>query len=211
MVAVSQRSGRGRLRHEWASPPGNLYAAIKLPRLPKEWLDISSLWCGLFAVEALRGLGANVKMKWPNDLMIGDRKLGGILVEERGEECVVGMGVNIAGEMPGFKPREEWSPKPVWLSETVESSLLTVLAALVKSGQYWYEVSVALGPPERFVPAFEKRLAFLDRTVMVHGDPHDEPAYTAKVLGLLPDGALLVESKGEKKALRSGSITPMSR
>lgn len=209
VIAVSQKSGRGRLRRQWTSPPGNLYAAIKLPQLEKPWLDISSLACGYFAAEALGGLGADVSVKWPNDLMLGMRKVGGILVEERGEACIMGAGVNIAGEMPEFKPREDWSPRPAMLGESMPAGPLEVLAALVKSGQRWYEDFVALGPPERFLPALEEKMAWMNRMVTVHGDPQHEPAYAAKILGLLPDGALLIKSRGGTKSLKSGSIAPM--
>jgi BirA family biotin operon repressor/biotin-[acetyl-CoA-carboxylase] ligase len=209
VVAVSQKSGRGRLRREWASPPGNLYAAVRLPRLEKPWLDIASLACGFFAAEALGGLGADVSVKWPNDLMLGGRKAGGILVEERGADCIMGIGVNLAGEFPEFRPRKKWSPLPASLGSVIDSGPLEVLTALVKSGQRWYDDFAALGPPERFLPALEEKMAWMNLTVMVHDDPQHEPAYAAKILGLLPDGALLVKSRGGTRSLKSGSIAPM--
>jgi BirA family biotin operon repressor/biotin-[acetyl-CoA-carboxylase] ligase len=209
VAAVSQRSGRGRLRRPWVSPPGNLYVTVRLPFLPREWREVASLGCGFFAAEALAGLGAEALVKWPNDLLLGGRKLGGILVEERGEDCLAGIGINLAGAIPGFRPREPWSPEPAWLGESApDVGPLALLAALVKSGQRWYDKFVAYGPPVRFLSAFEKSLAWLNHVVTVHEDPQEQTAYAAKILGLLPDGALLVEHKGERKALRSGSITP---
>jgi BirA family biotin operon repressor/biotin-[acetyl-CoA-carboxylase] ligase len=209
VAAVSQHQGRGRLRRPWSSPPGNLYAAIRLPDMPSEWRDVSSLFCGFFAAEALAGLGLAVTVKWPNDLMIQGRKVGGILVEERREECVAGIGINIAGALPGFKPRELWSPKPAWLpASTASEGPLGVLSALVKSGQHCYDEFVAHGPPERFMPVLEKRLDLLHQKVIVHGTAPEEPAYAAQILGLLPDGALLIDCEGKRVALRSGSIAP---
>jgi BirA family biotin operon repressor/biotin-[acetyl-CoA-carboxylase] ligase len=208
-VAVSQSGGRGRLRRPWASPPGNLYAAIRLPWMGKAWREISALFCGFFAARALAALGVDVQVKWPNDLLLGGGKAGGILVEERGEDCVVGIGINVAGDLPGFAPREAWSPEPAWLQGFLKpQGLPELLSALVKSGQRCYDEFVASGPPERFLPVFEKRLSHLNQTVMVRETCSGEPAYAAKILGLLPDGALLIESEGKRMALRSGSISP---
>lgn len=207
VAALSQRQGRGRLRRPWSSPPGNLYAAIRLPGMPVKWRDVSALFCGFFAARALDGLDVAVSVKWPNDLMIHGRKLGGILVEERGDECVAGIGINIDGALPGFRPRESWSPKPAWLpASTVSEGPLEVLSALVKSGQHCYEEFVAHGPPERFMPVLEKRLDLMHQKVLVHGTASEEPAYAATILGLLPDGALLIDCEGKRVALRSGSI-----
>lgn len=95
------------------SPEGGLYLSIVLrPRVPERVLPGLPAACGIGAVRALRGLGcASVRLKWPNDLVIGGRKLGGVLVEsghgEGGLYAVCGIGINrtatgdrLAGSLP---------------------------------------------------------------------------------------------------------------
>jgi BirA family biotin operon repressor/biotin-[acetyl-CoA-carboxylase] ligase len=103
VVAESQRRGRGRLGRRWESPPGcNLYFSVLLrpPLAPVAMAQIT-LMSGVSLCEALRGAtGLDVMIKWPNDLWICGRKVGGILTETaaRGKTVpfvVVGIGLNV--------------------------------------------------------------------------------------------------------------------
>lgn len=101
VVADSQTHGRGRFGRAWESPPGNLFLSVLLreawrPEIPDTLVPLAA---GLGVARALPK-GACVRLKWPNDLMVGDRKLGGILVEGlvcsgRLEALVIGIGVNL--------------------------------------------------------------------------------------------------------------------
>ena len=102
-VADEQTAGRGRGGHEWHSAAGDgLYvsALIRLP-LPLQQALLVSLAAGLAAQQAIRQVAAiNADIRWPNDILIGPRKCGGILVESavEGETmryAVIGIGINI--------------------------------------------------------------------------------------------------------------------
>ncbi|MDQ6922481.1 MAG: biotin--[acetyl-CoA-carboxylase] ligase [Candidatus Dormibacteraeota bacterium] len=94
VVADQQTAGRGRLGRRWDAPPGSaLLASFVLPSRP-----LASLAAGVAAAVAC---GESVRLKWPNDLLIDGRKLAGILVEQRGGRCVVGIGVNLTWAPPG--------------------------------------------------------------------------------------------------------------
>jgi len=88
VVAEHQTAGRGRLDRRWEAPPGTaLLASFVLAPSP-----VLSLAAGVAAAEAC---GAGVRLKWPNDLLIGDRKVGGILVETTAQKAVCGVGINL--------------------------------------------------------------------------------------------------------------------
>jgi len=96
--AERQTGGRGRSGRAWASPPGNLYAST-LVRLRRN--DPPSPTLALVAGVALfettkPWVGQDLLLKWPNDLLVGPRKLGGILLERVEDAVVVGIGVNLA-------------------------------------------------------------------------------------------------------------------
>ncbi len=102
-VTSNQTAGRGRHGKSWQSPPGSglcLSAAYTFAQQPDN-LPALTLALGLGAVDALEELGANgVELKWPNDLVARDGKLGGILTEvqrqsARGVSVVTGIGLNI--------------------------------------------------------------------------------------------------------------------
>jgi len=101
--ADEQLAGRGRGDHAWRSAAGEgLYASVLLrPRIPALRLPLLPLAVGLAAAEAIQATaGLRVDLRWPNDLLIGPRKVGGILVEARNsggavDFAVVGIGINV--------------------------------------------------------------------------------------------------------------------
>lgn len=117
VLADSQSEGRGRLSRLWFSPPGvNLYCSIVIRKvIPadrfSQWLSWLPLTAALAAAEAIETVAAtSVVVKWPNDLFIAERKVGGILCESgtstgSGPFQVIGIGVNVNGERDDF-PQE---------------------------------------------------------------------------------------------------------
>ncbi len=101
--ADEQRAGRGRGDHAWQSAAGEgLYLSVLLrPNIPPMRLALLPLAAGLAAADAIRAItGLAVDLRWPNDLLIGPRKAGGILVEAHTEadsvsRAVVGIGINV--------------------------------------------------------------------------------------------------------------------
>jgi BirA family biotin operon repressor/biotin-[acetyl-CoA-carboxylase] ligase len=108
--ADEQLAGRGRGEHAWRSAAGEgLYASVLLrPPMPAGRLHLLPLAAGLAAADAIRAAsGLTIDLRWPNDLLIGGRKVGGILVESKTEGsevafAVVGIGINV--HQRGFAP-----------------------------------------------------------------------------------------------------------
>ena len=105
IAARQQTGGRGRNGRSWSSPPGNLHASLLLTySRPLASIPQLSLVAGIAAFEGLSKLAPSqpVRLKWPNDLLIGGAKLAGILIEGRlapgnaAHNVVVGIGVNLA-------------------------------------------------------------------------------------------------------------------
>jgi BirA family biotin operon repressor/biotin-[acetyl-CoA-carboxylase] ligase len=109
VVADHQSAGRGRLGRRWEAPrAANLLVSILLrPRLPVDARHLASAVVALAAADACQALsGVAVEVKWPNDLLVGGRKLAGVLAEadvgaEDRSPIVVGIGINVA-----------WPPRP---------------------------------------------------------------------------------------------------
>jgi len=114
VVATSQTAGRGRLGRRWESPPGNLYCSLLLrPECPPDRAANLSFAAALALADALTPLlpdGVDLRFKWPNDVLLDERKVAGILLESgitdgRLDWVVVGAGVNVASF-----PREAMYP-----------------------------------------------------------------------------------------------------
>ena len=108
--ADEQTFGRGRGDHGWISVAGEgLYVSVLLrPQIPAMYLPLLPLAAGLAAADAVHAVaGLAADLRWPNDLLIGPRKAGGILVEARSNSeklphAVVGIGINV--HQRGFPP-----------------------------------------------------------------------------------------------------------
>ncbi|MFL5796755.1 MAG: biotin--[acetyl-CoA-carboxylase] ligase [Actinomycetota bacterium] len=119
VVAGHQTAGRGRLGRRWVSRPGEalLFSLVLRPDMPPEQALLLTLLAGTAMARACREAGLEVGCKWPNDLLLAEAKIGGILSEaavSRGriEHVVLGVGVNIgeapdvvgAGALQGVRP-----------------------------------------------------------------------------------------------------------
>lgn len=111
VIAEAQSQGKGRRGRAWISPPGlNLYFSIILrPELSPQRAPELTLVAALAAAEGLSARGVGAQIKWPNDLLIGGKKVGGILTElssdsDRIQFAVVGMGINVNSLPSHFPP-----------------------------------------------------------------------------------------------------------
>ena len=100
VVADHQTAGRGRLSHRWETPPGTaLLVSFVLRPDP-----LLSLAAGVAAAEAC---GRGVRLKWPNDLLLDGRKVGGILVEATPSKAICGIGINLTWAPEGAARLDE--------------------------------------------------------------------------------------------------------
>lgn len=143
VLAAMQTRGRGRLGRTWVSPTGGLYLSVVLrPSLPPHRWSLLSLAMGAAAARVLRERGFPVGVKWPNDLLLGARKVGGILVESRlGSDAfaIVGFGLNLEAapaDAPEAASLREVAAPPSRrvLAEALRDACLAALARLEKEG-----------------------------------------------------------------------------
>lgn len=111
VTAPVQTSGRGSRGRSWDSPPGGLYLSWYRGAPPAGLaLQCATLAAGLAALGTLRERGVDATLKWPNDLRLGDRKIGGILAENmawNGENhLILGVGINLLQGDESFRGRD---------------------------------------------------------------------------------------------------------
>jgi BirA family biotin operon repressor/biotin-[acetyl-CoA-carboxylase] ligase len=106
VVAGEQLEGRGSRGRPWHSPPGGLWLSVLFRPRAANGIDIISLRVGLAVAQCLdRFAPTKVRLKWPNDLMLDERKLGGILCEARWQGAALGwvaagVGLNVRNQIP---------------------------------------------------------------------------------------------------------------
>lgn len=209
-VAEYQQAGRGRRGRQWFSPFGsNLYLSIfwRFEQGPAAVTGLS-LAIGIVITEVLHQLGAvDVRVKWPNDLYIHDRKLAGILVELIGKtgDCanvVIGAGINLA--MRGADPNvvnQRWANlQDVAELQLDRNQLASELLHTLRSSLQRFE-SEGLAP---FLPRWQKLDNFINRPVkLIIGDSEVQGISR----GINSQGALLLEQDGVITPFIGGDIS----
>ena len=202
VLPLSQWAGRGQFGRNWISPPGNVYAAWRVPERAAgaaEGLSLA-LRMGYAVVQVLTGLGLHVLLKWPNDVVLDGEKVAGLLCEQRDDVMMVGLGINLASSPPREDLREDHAVPAGSLRKRGISVSPLDLWLRVRSAA---EVYLEEPPP---VAAVEGALAYRGQWVEVRRG--DAPVFSGRVLGVTDRGALRVYTSAGERQLFSASIQP---
>ena len=212
-IADEQTAGRGRESRQWVSPPGaGLYLslAFTFARVPPQ-LPALTLALGVGVIATLERFGGSVfRLKWPNDIIAHDGKLGGILTEARsgsgtGVTVVTGVGLNV--DLPtGFEAMNDsaWALPPVSLSMLLdEPPSIEPLAGRLIEALVGTMLRFERSGFDGFAEDWRRRDWLQGRRVVVDS-PRGELEGTAA--GVDSSGALVLDGPGGTTAIASGSI-----
>jgi BirA family transcriptional regulator, biotin operon repressor / biotin---[acetyl-CoA-carboxylase] ligase len=208
-VADEQLAGRGRGGHAWHSAAGEgLYVSVLLRfELSADRLLLLPLAAGLAAADAIRAVsGLTVDMRWPNDLLIGPCKTGGILVEARNNSkepphAVVGIGINV--HQRSFPAGLATPATSLDLAAGRTVSRQPLLTALLRSLECEARALAAEGAVSAIPARIEAASTWIrGRRVEVHGPQ----ACVGVTAGLDPQGFLRVQTPAGLVTVRTGGI-----
>ena len=212
-IADHQTAGRGRRDRSWISEPGKslcLSVSYQFVETPRD-LPVLTLALGVGVASCLADIGVeNIRLKWPNDLLVGRDKLGGILTETQfrkggNTSVVIGLGLNV--DMPQSITTEmqsDWADTATDLQSVLDQPLTRqdlsgpVIDALVESCKQFES-----GGFSGFVEQFERFDALAGLEIAVE-TPEGTVEGTAR--GVDDNGALLVEGDAGTRRIITGSI-----
>jgi len=146
VIAESQETGRGRMGHSWYSPKGGLWlSALLRPDLPVEYLSLVTSFAALAMCEFLRDEHAlPAQIKWPNDVFVDGRKIGGILAESRdmsdkGLTIVMGLGMNVNIEAECFPDELKSIATSMQILKSKSLDMKNIYIGLIRLLDTWYE------------------------------------------------------------------------
>jgi BirA family biotin operon repressor/biotin-[acetyl-CoA-carboxylase] ligase len=200
--ADEQASGRGRFGRTWYSPPGNLYLSVLLRvDLPPERVSELSFVTALTvadAVDALLPKQVKATLKWPNDVLVNDGKIAGILVESVDDTQIIGIGVNVL-EAPRNAPYKTSTLVSAGGIATVDGARDILLESLAKHLDAWTE--------QGFAPI---RAAWMARAQPIGtplrasiGGRSEEGLFA----GLDEDGAMLLDTPDGRKRIVAAEVS----
>ncbi|MBU2591808.1 MAG: biotin--[acetyl-CoA-carboxylase] ligase [Nitrospinota bacterium] len=148
VIAKRQTRGKGRGEHIWASPDGGIYLSLTIENdLPKRRIPLLNLTLAVAAAETiLQTTGATVSLKWPNDIYLHGRKLGGILIESSTgptDYIVAGIGINLNSEMESFPPELREGVSSIYGETGLFYDPNLFIANLISSILKWTDITIA--------------------------------------------------------------------
>lgn len=204
VVAREQTRGRGRRGATWHSPPETgLWMSVVLPA-DRPALHVPLL-VGLAAAEAIQDAGGalRVGIEWPNDLVVGRRKLGGILCEGSPGAVIAGIGINLRTPEGGFPEsfRERATSLDMEGSKALQHAMLAGLIVRALKRR-------VAGPSVRLAPEAHAELTARDGLAGRRVRTEEHGPGVAR--GIEPDGALILERPdGSRVRVVAGSVRPV--
>ena len=210
-IAESQTRGRGRMGRTWVSPHGvNLYCSILLrPTLSAGDVPLLTLATGVAvadAVDAWSDVGAAIK--WPNDVLLGGRKVAGVLtemeaVDGRPASVVVGIGVNLNCDLDAFPPEVRGLATSIAIANGRHVDRARFAAHLIDAVDARYE-SLLRDGFSAILPAWSERDALRGRRVQVRSAGETLAGIAS---GLGPTGRLLLQTDHGLEEIVAGDVS----
>lgn len=212
VIADSQEKGRGRLGRTWISPPGvNIYMSIILrPEIEPKDMTLITIMASVACATALRrATGLDISIKWPNDLMASDKKLGGILTELKTDQrrilfTIIGIGINVNIEVTEF-PEDVREIATSVKNETGKPyARENIIAEILNEMNKWYMILNTM-EKETLLSEWQRLTSTLGRDVMVIVG---QETYTGLAEAIDDEGMLILRlPSGELKRVSSGDLT----
>ncbi len=203
-VADEQTAGKGRKSgRRWIAPPGTalLFTTILPLTLPTSDLWAVPFWAALGVAEGIRrSCAVNIDLRWPNDLFVRDRKVGGILCISRvmGDVAHVGCGIGINGARPVGYGASGIEPPPGYLLDVARRVSRELI--LTETLNAFHRRLPALRSPETIAGTYAERAGLLGARYRVRMDI-DGALFEGTARGLGPDGALRLEVGGTERLI----------
>ncbi len=208
VVAEVQKGGKGRLDREWFSPQGGLWMSVLLkPNMAPDDASIITLLAGCAVAAALReDLSVDATLKWPNDVLVGNKKVCGILTEMdakdgKVEQIVIGIGINVNNPLEGM-------PEDVQCKAT---NIMDILGTIVHRPSLVLSILKEIKVLTKYTRSAEGRAMLLQKWKEMSSTLGTEVAVestgstiTGKALDLDEKGALIVETENGPKTVLSG-------
>ena len=205
----NQTKGRGSKGRKWQEQKGKGIAFSLYYKIPVERLDGISLVCGIAVSDAIRDtLGIETKLKWSNDIIADNKKLGGILCESRirgrTASVVIGIGINTNKTKDDFANENLRYATSLSVLGVENSDPMPLLESISQKLDSLLKVLADEGFAENLCDKYKQRCVTIGKDVKVTVDGND---IVAKAVDIAPNGALICKAEDKYISLHSGDVS----
>lgn len=211
VITESQTKGRGRLERSWYSPPFlNLYLSVILrPKIPPQQASLFTLLAAIATADAIKQVsGLSPLIKWPNDVLLRDRKVAGLLNEIHSEMdrihfVILGIGVNLNMEEKDFPKEIQATATSLRMEIGRPISRKEFLQSLLSELEAWYTIFIKQGG-QIILNAWRERAQIKGRDVRVSSFGE---TLLGRAVDIDSDGALILETEnGSQRRVLAGDL-----
>lgn len=208
VITDKQTAGKGRAGRSWISVPGKSLTTslILKPEIDSRLAGWFPLLTGIAIVDAFKELGLNTKLKWPNDILVNRKKLGGILCESKIqgsilEWVVIGIGLNINEQENELMANLNATSLFIESSSSIQREL--VLAKILNNLELHYNTLKENRGPKTLLKFWTERCNHVNKTVKFEADNDIQEGI---FVGINNDGAAIINCNGNETIYNSGDI-----
>jgi BirA family biotin operon repressor/biotin-[acetyl-CoA-carboxylase] ligase len=207
IITDKQEIGRGRGTNQWFSVDGKslTFSVVIYPEFGLDQAGLVALLAGIAVSEALKKLLHTVHLKWPNDLIIAGRKIGGVLIESKVrqnvlQKLVIGIGLNINLDKSDFSEDLQRNVTSIKIETGINAQRESICADVLNRLEYWLQ---QINDPEKIIAAWHGKCNHLNKTIKFH---HNNEIVEGRFLGITKTGQAQLEVDGNLISVTSRII-----
>ena len=200
VITKNQTNGKGQRENKWFSSPNKSLTFSIIMKANKKYDEMLSLKTGISVIDGIKkNTSIDCHLKWPNDIMINEKKLGGILIEKKKDNIVIGIGINVNEDLEHINPLVKKYSTSLKIMSNLSIQLEKLLANILNEFEYnYYQKNY-----KKIIKTWEKNCCHINKNITFN---KDYKIISGKFAGLANNGNAIINIDGEKHTMSGGII-----
>ena len=200
VITKNQTNGKGQRANKWFSSPNKSLTFSIIMKANKKYDELLSLKTGISVIDGIKkNTSIDCHLKWPNDIMINEKKLGGILIEKKKDNIVIGIGINVNEDLEHINPLVKKYSTSLKIMSNLSIQLEELLANILNEFEYnYYQTNY-----KNIIKTWEKNCCHINKNITFN---KDYKIISGKFAGLANNGNAIINIDGEKHTMSGGII-----
>ena len=200
IITKNQTDGKGQRDNKWFSSINKSLTFSIVINQNKKYEKLLSLKVAISIIEGIKkNTDIDCKLKWPNDIMINNKKMGGILIEKKRDKIVIGIGINVNESLKDINPIVKNKSTSLKIINNLSIKLEMLLADILNEFElYYYQLN-----NKSIIKKWEKYCCHINENIKFYGN---DKTLNGKFLGIKDNGNAIININGKKYTVNSGII-----
>ena len=200
VITKNQTNGKGQRENKWFASPNKSLTFSIIMKVNKKYDELLSLKTGISVIAGIKkNTSIDCHLKWPNDIMINEKKIGGILIEKKKDNIVIGIGINVNEELEHINPLVKKYSTSLKIMSNLSIQLEKLLANILNEFEYnYYQTNY-----KNIIKTWEKNCCHINKNITFN---KDYKIISGKFAGLANNGNAIINIDGETHIMSGGII-----